>query len=194
MLYKFVITIVRPLIRLYFKIETVNYPEDLPKDKLIIAGNHITWIDPVWIAVVTRRKLRFLAKKEIFSNWLFKKFLLTLGMYPVDRGAPDRKAITFAMDILEDDQCLGIFPEGTRQKDRNEKAHNGTAYLAMKTGAPILPVTIHNTSMKFRSKVILKYHDLEYVEKAKRINKNEMNELTERVMKKINQGLEEIYD
>jgi 1-acyl-sn-glycerol-3-phosphate acyltransferase len=191
MLYRIVIAIVRPLIKLYFDLEVKNYPKELPQDKLIIAGNHITWIDPVWIAVATRRRLSFLAKKELFNNWFVRKFFLTLGMFPVDRGAPDRKAITFAMDVLDQDRCLGIFPEGTRGKDKDKKAHNGTAYLAMKTGAPILPVTIVNDNKKFRSKVTLIYHEIIYVEKAKRIQKQEMNKITEIVMGKINQGLSE---
>lgn len=192
MLYKILISIIKPLFYVYFNIQVLDKPKVIEDRRLILAGNHSSWIDPFFFAIAYNRQISFLAKEELFKWWPMRKLLLAIGMYPVKRGSPDRKAISFAIKILENDKCLGIFPEGTRNKDSLGEGHNGTSYFAYKTGSDILPLVIHNRSNKFRSKVIIKYGSLIKVDKAKRVRKSELNSLTENLMKEIEKGLNEV--
>src|SRR6056297_3291107 len=152
MLYKFIVGFIKPLFYLFFNIEVINKPDIKKNKRLLIAGNHTSWSDPFFLAITIKRNISFLAKEELFKWWPVRKILLASGMYPVKRGTPDRKAISFALDILKNDKCLGIFPEGTRNKENIGQGHNGTAYFAYKTGTNILPVVIYNKSKNFRSK------------------------------------------
>jgi len=183
---------IKPLFYLFFNIEVINKPDIKKNKRLLIAGNHTSWSDPFFLAITIKRNISFLAKEELFKWWPVRKILLASGMYPVKRGTPDRKAISFALDILKNDKCLGIFPEGTRNKENIGQGHNGTAYFAYKTGTNILPVVIYNKSKNFRSKVIIKYGDIIEVEKAKRIQKSKLSELTNILMKEIKKGMNEI--
>lgn len=192
MLYKILISIIKPLFYIYFNIEVINKPKSIENGKLILAGNHSSFLDPFFLAIALNRQISFLAKEELFQFWPLRKLLLAIGMYPVKRGSPDRKAISFAIDVLKSGGCLGIFPEGTRNKDRLGEGHNGTSYFAYKTGADILPIIIYNKKNQFRSEVIIKYGNLIKVDKAKRIRKNELNSLTKDLMKEIEKGLNEV--
>ncbi|MFP4456520.1 MAG: lysophospholipid acyltransferase family protein [Clostridia bacterium] len=192
MLYKILISIIKPFFYIYFNIKVINRPKKIEKKRMILAGNHSSWIDPFFFAIAYKRQISFLAKEELFKWWPIRKLLLAIGMYPVNRGSPDRKAISFALKVLENDNCLGIFPEGTRNKESLGEGHNGTSYFAYKTGADILPIVIYNKSNKFRSKVIIKFGELIEVDKAKRIKKSELNSLTEILMQEIEKGLIEV--
>lgn len=81
---------------------------------VIVAANHRSWIDPFVIAMLSRRKMYFVAKAELFQNRLVGWFLAVVGVFPVRRGAGDRKMLTTALEILRRGECLMIFPEGTR--------------------------------------------------------------------------------
>lgn len=192
MIYKIIVAILKPLFYLYFNIEVINKPIRAPQKRLIIAGNHSSWIDPFLFAITFKGQISFLAKEELFNWWIVRKILFAAGMFPVSRGRVDRKAINFAINTLEDEGYLGIFPEGTRSKGDLGEGHNGTAYFAYKTGSDILPVVIQNTTGKFRSKIIIKYCEIIPVEKMKRIEKSSLNNLTENLMNTIERGLKEI--
>jgi len=192
MLYKFIVGLIKPLFYIYFNIKVINKPKLNKNESLLIAGNHTSWSDPFFLAITLNRNISFLAKEELFKWLPLRKLLFAVGMYPVKRGTPDRKAISFAIKLLEDDKCLGIFPEGTRNKESLGEGHNGTAYFAYKTGTNILPVVIYNKSKKFRSEVIIRYGDVIEVNKAKRIQKSELSTLTDLLMKEIEKGLNKI--
>ena len=189
MVYKLGVFLSRPLLHIYNKINVYNLPQPFPEGRLVISGNHTCWIDPFWISSVVPRQVRYLAKEELFKNPILKSLFMGAGAYPVKRGAPDRKAIKFMLDTLNNDNIVGIFPEGTRNKDGVGEAHNGAAYIALKTGSPILPVTINIREHKFRSEVDLTFHDVIKVEADKRVSKEKLNDLTQKIMKVIASGL-----
>lgn len=135
---------VRDLVRFLFyffglKIEGVqNMPVEGP---VIIAANHVSMWDPIMVGISFRRPVYFMAKAELFTNPVLGKLLTKLNAFPVKRGTPDRRAIRQALDILDEGEVLGIFPEGERKKEGKETtAHTGIAMLALKSGAPVLPV------------------------------------------------------
>ncbi|WP_228564442.1 lysophospholipid acyltransferase family protein [Catenulispora rubra] len=121
---------------------TANVPTDGP---LLLAGNHTGFLDGPLIAGVAPRPVHFLVKKEMFVGPL-GPILLGFGQIPIDRDHPDRAAIQSALATLRAGGVLGVFPEGTRTTGEFESVHNGLAYFALATGAPVLPVACLGTA------------------------------------------------
>jgi 1-acyl-sn-glycerol-3-phosphate acyltransferase len=128
-----------------------------PDGGVIICGNHFHWLDPVTVGITMQRDVSFMAKQELFESRLGGWFLRKIKAFPVKRGQPDRAALKRSIEVLQEGGCFGIFPEGTRSRTRTlQKAEPGTAYLAMKSGAPVVPVGITG-SYKLFSRVIVRY-------------------------------------
>jgi 1-acyl-sn-glycerol-3-phosphate acyltransferase len=109
----------------------------------VVAPSHRSLMDIFFTGYITRRRIRFMAKQELFENpflgWLFT----ALGGFPVERGTADRSALRAAQKILEDGEPLAVFPEGTRRHGRDiVDLFDGAAYLASRVGVPIVPVGI----------------------------------------------------
>ena len=123
------------------------------KGAVIIASNHLSFSDSVFMALVIPRKVTFLAKSEYFTSpgakGLLKKLtLISLGQVPVDRsgGRRSEAALITGLKILAEGSCLGIYPEGTRSPDgRLYKGRTGIARLAIESGAPVIPLAMSNT-------------------------------------------------
>jgi len=120
---------------------------------VIIASNHLSFSDSIFMPLVVPRKVTFLAKSEYFTSpgpkGLLKKVtFIALGQVPVDRsgGRRSEAALITGLKILAEGKCLGIYPEGTRSPDgRLYKGRTGIARLAIESGAPIIPVAMFNT-------------------------------------------------
>lgn len=123
------------------------------KGPVIIASNHLSFSDSIFMPLVVPRKVTFLAKSEYFTSpgpkGLLKKLtFIALGQVPVDRsgGRRSEAALLTGLKILAAGNCLGIYPEGTRSPDgRLYKGRTGIARLAIESGAPIIPVAMSNT-------------------------------------------------
>lgn len=112
----------------------------------ILYANHAHWLDIPIVAVASTRRIRFMAKRELFSVPVLGPFIRCVGAFPVNRGQPDKRAVREALQILAGGEVLGIFPEGTRSKDgRMLKPEPGLAYLAYKSGAPVVPMAISSS-------------------------------------------------
>ena len=120
---------------------------------VIIASNHLSFSDSIFMPLVVPRKVTFLAKSEYFTSpgpkGLIKKLtFIALGQVPVDRsgGRRSEAALIAGLRVLAEGKCLGIYPEGTRSPDgRLYKGRTGIARLAIESGAPIIPVAMFNT-------------------------------------------------
>ncbi len=107
---------------------------------LIVAANHRRFFDPVFVSMAVDRRLRWMAKKELFA-FPFGRLFYFLGTFPVDRQGGGRAALRTALGFLAEGRALGIFPEGTRRKEGlSVEAKSGAALLAARSGAPVLPV------------------------------------------------------
>lgn len=150
-----IIGLVRGLVRIAYP-PKVEGAENIPAEgACIICPNHISLRDPVVMAAVARRPLRFMGKSELFStkfSW-FTSLLYKLGAFPVARGDADLSAIRLSLSILKEQQCLLIFGQGTRRRktDTEEPPMNtGVAMLAVRSKAPVVPVYIKAPYRLFR--------------------------------------------
>ena len=137
-----------------------NIPE---KGAFILAANHISALDPVMIISRCPRTLHFMAKDELFKNPVFASFLKKMNVFPVKRQTSDKRALEFAKRIISSGWVLGIFPEGSRIKDASPKrAKNGVSYLAAKTKADVLPVSIYKApgGRKLRPQITIRFGKL----------------------------------
>jgi 1-acyl-sn-glycerol-3-phosphate acyltransferase len=149
-LYALVRALVAPFLRIWFRMH-VSGAEHIPKTgAAIIAPNHKSFWDSFFIAVCTRRHLRFMAKSELIET-RYGRLLVRLGAFPVRRGTSDADSLETARVILEQGGLLALFPEGTRIRDPEELGHpkRGAGRLALETGAPLVPTAITGTEQLF---------------------------------------------
>jgi len=121
---------------------------------VIIASNHLSFSDSIFMPLVVTRKVTFLAKSEYFTSPGIKGFIkkltfIALGQVPIDRSGGKRSeaALLTGLRLLRENQCLGIYPEGTRSPDgRLYKGRTGIARMAIEYAAPVIPVAMFNTA------------------------------------------------
>lgn len=113
---------------------------------LLIVANHINLADPPLLGVSLSRKVVFMAKEELFRSRFSGYFVRSFGAFPVHRGQMDREALRQAKRVLADGLALVMFPEAARSKNAQlQPAFPGSALIALRGGAPILPVGITGT-------------------------------------------------
>ena len=128
---------------------TIDGAENIPAHgPAILAPNHVSHTDPPLIAITNqRRPVTIMAKEELFRIPVVGPYIRALGMFPVNRGSADRAALKVALDALANGRLLVIFPEGTRGDGvALQEPERGLGLMAMKSGAPVVPVYIHGTS------------------------------------------------
>ena len=133
--------------RLARTIEVVGLEHVPPNGAAILAGNHVSWVDPVflacWLTPATGRPLHWMGKAEAMSWPIVGQFLRANGVFGVRRGAADLEAFRLAERVLAEGHLLGIYPEGTRSVDGRLGAfRDGAALLALRSNVPVLPVEI----------------------------------------------------
>jgi 1-acyl-sn-glycerol-3-phosphate acyltransferase len=134
----------RAVIRRRIKVRIVQ-GEKLPRTgPVIIACNHVGVVDGPLLAIFAPRPVHALTKQEMFTGFM-RRFLLSSGQIPLDRFHPDPLAVKRCLRVLRSGNVVGIFPEGSRGGGEFDRFHTGAAYLAMVTGAPIVPVVQFGT-------------------------------------------------
>lgn len=135
--------LIKILCKIIFFLKVVG-EENIPKEgAAILAANHTSFWDGPVILMATRRPMRTMGKAELFENKLLAYFLRLGGAFPVHRGTNDITAIKTALRTLKDGGIFTIFPTGTRIKSgENADAKSGVALIALKSGAPVIPVAI----------------------------------------------------
>ncbi len=118
--------------------------ENIPESGVfVVAPTHRSNIDTPIVGMITKRRLRFLAKDSLWDFKPLGKAVSALGGIPVHRGSADRRALRTCIEILGSGEPLVLFPEGTRRSGPVvEDIFDGAAYIATKAGAPIVPVAI----------------------------------------------------
>jgi 1-acyl-sn-glycerol-3-phosphate acyltransferase len=145
--------VVRPLFRVLFR-PRVTGRENVPRTgPVILASNHLSFIDSIVIPSVAPRRVALLAKAEYFSGhgvsgWFTKTLFGALGALPVQRQThrAAQAALDTALGVLKQGGAFGIYPEGTRSKDgRLARGKTGVAWLALTADCPVVPVAVHGT-------------------------------------------------
>ncbi len=127
---------------------TVNQENMPEKGGILVAPVHISHLDPPAIACGSKRRLRFMAKEELFANKLFSILISSLGAFPVKRGETDTESIRMTIQFLSEGEAVLIFPEGTRGDGESiQEMSRGVAMLAKRTQVPVVPVGIIGTNI-----------------------------------------------
>ena len=147
MFYSFIKVFIYVLAKIFLRLE-ISGTENIPLNgPVVIASNHVSLLDPPIIGVASSRKIHFMAKQELFVP-ILGSIYRTLGAFPVRRGAADRNAIKYGIDLLLAEKVLAIFPEGTRSKTGKPKefATNGLKMLyKFAPDSYFVPISINNS-------------------------------------------------
>lgn len=141
--------VLTPILRLLYRVR-VEGRENVPRTgPVILASNHQSFIDSIFLPLCISRRVTFVAKAEYFESWKTAWFFRAVGMIPIKRdgGSASERALAAAGDVLMADGVLGIYPEGTRSPDgRLYRGHTGVARLAAHCGAVVIPVAQFGTA------------------------------------------------
>jgi glycerol-3-phosphate dehydrogenase (NAD(P)+) len=145
--YWIVRAILQPFFHVWFRLQRIGREHIPAHGPVILASNHRSFLDPFVIAVMARRPIYFVAKKELFLFHPVVSWLLSaLGAFPIDRGASDQESMATARAILERGEVVLMFPEGTRVRPGSlGRPRRGVGRLALETGAPVVPVAVIGT-------------------------------------------------
>ena len=158
-LYRIVSPIIKILFNFIFKPTYIGL-ENIPKEgKCILVGNHTSNLDCLLLISSTKRTIHFLAKDSLIKG--FKKIVFqNMGIIPVNRKIHDKNALNSAIDILNENKVIGIFPEGTINKtdDIIMPFKIGAVKMASTTNSTLVPFTIKNKYKVFKKSVILEFY------------------------------------
>jgi len=146
-------TLLRPVSQVAFRPEVHgagNVPSSGP---VILAVNHLSFVDSFLVPLITPRRVSFIAKQEYFEHggakqWVTRTFLTGIDAIPVTRGGfrAAQESLEVALRLLKDGGVFGIHPEGSRSRDgRLYRGRTGVAWLAIASGAPVVPVALVGT-------------------------------------------------
>ena len=165
------------------------------KGSALIVCDHTALGDPLVLIATAGRPIHFLMAAEIYAHPLIQWAFEAFGCIPVQRGTRDIKAIRTMLDRLAAQEIIGLFPEGGLDRHRLEEGHLGIGYLAIKSGAPVIPASIvwdgpHSTTSMLKtlfipSKARVRYgKPLQYSQEVKP-SKDSMNSCTKEIMNQI---------
>jgi len=184
---------VLPIYKFVFRGHLIGIENIPQKNAFIMVSNHGSLLDPPLLGHALGRNISFMAKAELFKIPLLGFIIKACGAYPVKRGIVDKNTIKTACKKLSTNNCIGIFIDGTRQKNgRVNKPKQGAALLAFKNQKLLLPVAIVNSHRLIRfkfciplfSKIVIKVG--KPVQPPKSSTRDDLNSVTMHLQDKIN--------
>lgn len=150
MLYWFGKIILTPFIFLLFRPSVRNWRGMSVKGPVIFISNHFAYADPVLLGLLCPRCIRYMAMGKFFSMPFFGRLLRSLRVFPAYSGTGSTASVKQALEILREGHAFGIFPEGHRTADgmNMDEFEKGCAFIAIKSGAPVVPVYVDPQSWK----------------------------------------------
>ncbi len=143
LIYKLVHDGARLFYKLYGRCKVIGH-ENIPRTgPVIIAPNHVSYLDPPLVGSMMRRECAFMARHDLWNHRAIGWLISHLNAFPVNRDKPDRGTIRKALEMIEKGYPLVVFPEGTRSPDgKLHRGEPGIALLVQKSGAPVVPVAL----------------------------------------------------
>jgi 1-acyl-sn-glycerol-3-phosphate acyltransferase len=141
--------VLTPILHLVYRVECAGRRNVPRRGPVILASNHQSFIDSIFIPLCVHRRVTYLAKAEYFDNRRTAWFFRALGQIPIRRtgGSASQRALASAAEVLDAGGVLGIYPEGTRSPDgRLYRGHTGVARIALTCGVPVVPVAVTGTA------------------------------------------------
>ncbi|MCL2163969.1 MAG: 1-acyl-sn-glycerol-3-phosphate acyltransferase [Oscillospiraceae bacterium] len=187
---------VRVLLKIWFFLfyrVRVSGLESFPAEGgAVLCANHTYLKDLILLGYKLRRRVKWLAKVELFKNPLIGGFLSWLGAFPIRRGKSDRGAIKKTFEFLSKEEVVGIFPEGMRVRDSSNKpaVKRGFVVFALKAKVPIIPASIVYGRSPFRigqvfSRIKVIFHEPYFLDFDKQYNSEELDVIGREIMNKI---------
>lgn len=134
------------IFKVSFKIKIRGKGNIPSKGPAVVASNHLSYLDPIVLGLITPRRMNFIAKEELFGNSLFRALITQLGAFPLKRDRFDRTGYQRALAILREGGILTLFPEGTRaQHGKPGHLRQGAVRIALRAGVPLVPIVIAGT-------------------------------------------------
>ena len=147
MFYWFIRYCVLGLSKIFFPFKVYGLDNIPAEGAFVYASNHISYLDPVVLAISCRRRISFVAKDTLFKNKPFGLFLAHLDAFPIKRDSADIGAIKETLRRLKQGRAVLIFPEGTRVQDpAHREVQSGIGMIVAKSGVPVIPVHVAGTS------------------------------------------------
>ena len=184
---------VLPIYKILFRGHLIGKDNIPQKRAFIMVSNHGSLFDPPFLGHALGRNISFMAKAELFKIPFLGFIIKACGAYPVKRGIADKNTIKTACKKLSNNNCIGIFIDGTRQKNgRVNKPKQGAALLAFKNQKLLLPVAIVNSHrlirfkfcIPFFSKIVIKVG--KPVQPPKSSSRDDLNSVTLHLQDNIN--------
>lgn len=185
MIYSFVKSIARLFYRTWFRVSASGIEHIPPNGPVIVCCNHISLWDPPTLGTPLPRKIRYMAKAELFAIPVFGWFVKQLGAFPVKRGGVSKESIRLSIDLLKNGEMIGIFPEGTRNRSGGEAAKRGAAHLALKSGAVVVPAAIIGSYKPFSKVKLLIGKPVDLSEFAAESSSEAQEKATDKIMEAI---------
>lgn len=174
--------------RIIFRLDIEGLDNIPQQGRTILCVNHLGNLDPFVVGSLIKRKIYFMAKEELFKTKITNKIFRAVGAFPIKRGKADLESIKSAIRYLKDEQILGIFPEGTRNKSGDGKvmkAKPGIAMFAIKTDSQIVPVAVSG-KYKLFGKIKIRFGKPYKLQcEDRKYSNDELSEISGEIMQRV---------
>jgi 1-acyl-sn-glycerol-3-phosphate acyltransferase len=197
-----------PVLRRLYPIELIGFENVPATGPVILAINHRSFMDSMFVPAVLSRPVTFVAKAEYFESWKTRWFFTAMGQIPVKRGGGEasQAALDAAAEVLREGEVFGIYPEGTRSPDgRLYKGRTGVARLALDPGAVVVAVGLQGTDavqpigkkmLRFRVPVIISFSrplDFSRLRSVAETDPLVLRRVTDEIMFEIRELCDQVY-
>ncbi|WP_136606207.1 lysophospholipid acyltransferase family protein [Paenibacillus dokdonensis] len=186
MIYIFCRGLLRVIFAFMYRLEAVG-KENIPDEGgVLLCSNHISILDPMTVGIKFRRKVKFMAKAELFQVPVLGWLITQLGAFPVKRGGVSKESFKTSLKILRGGEIMGIFPEGTRNSDSGA-AKKGAASFALRSGAAVVPAAIIGDYKFLRKMKVIYGKPLDLSEFADMESAEAVDAVTDKIMSRIHE-------
>ena len=183
------------VLRIVWRFESIGSEHVPATGPVILACNHVSYLDPPALGAGIGRQVTYLAKKELFAIPVLGRVIAALGAYPLDREAGGAAGLRAALRVLKDGRCVGIFPEGTRNLRGDAEEKGGAALLGALSGAPVVPAAVvgsRDAKRLHRIRVI--YGEPIFVKRQRKADGDDLAKWTAEIMRRVRELEESIGD